>query len=556
MVERLVAPPRFRGRPLEGRPGESLVRLLARRGLPVLQRSIRYHRPRAPFCGVGQCTQCLVRVNGVPNVRACRYVPSPGDRIETENAWPSPRWDVLGVLDPLFYRGIDTLHGFRRPAWAAPLYHWVVRRLAGYGRLPEPSVTPAFPPSPPPRETEALVIGAGRSGREVSRRLAAGGLATLLVDRGDPGPPLDGVTTLSKAAVVFLPPPSPGSVPVFSAVVARDQDGAVLVHAHRVVVATGGYDGPLLFAGSDRPGVMTAEGALSIAPSEGPPPFRRAVVFGGGPRAVPILERFGSHVEAVVAPGPIRGEVVERASALDIPMYPRTLLLAAVGRSRLRSVRLQPRGGAPEFSLRGDALILAHRRLPNPQLFYQAGARMRWHGGTGAYYPVIGPTCETSVRGLYAVGETAGFVDGAPARSSGAAAADAILGRPWGTEALPPRVPVDGPGEFEGYYRELLHRRRSREKWVVCPCEDVLLTEIEEATRRGFRGIEVVKRLTGVGTGLCQGRYCLPDALLLLAEFEGRPPAEVGYITQRPPVFPTSLDALAALPEVVEGSAP
>ncbi|HEY6238537.1 MAG TPA: (2Fe-2S)-binding protein, partial [Thermoplasmata archaeon] len=138
MVDRPVEPPRFRGRPIEARPGEPLVRLLARRGLPLLQRSIRYHRPRAPFCGVGQCTQCLVRVNGVPNVRACRYLPAPGDRIETENAWPSPRWDLLGLLDPLFYRGIDTLHGFRRPAWATPLFHWVVRRLAGYGRLPEP----------------------------------------------------------------------------------------------------------------------------------------------------------------------------------------------------------------------------------------------------------------------------------------------------------------------------------------------------------------------------------------------------------------------------------
>ncbi|HEY6238197.1 MAG TPA: (2Fe-2S)-binding protein, partial [Thermoplasmata archaeon] len=140
--------------------------------------------------------------------------------------------------------------------------------------------------------------------------------------------------------------------------------------------------------------------------------------------------------------------------------------------------------------------------------------------------------------------------------SSGAAAADAILGRPWGEGALPPRVPVDGPGELEGYYRELLHGPRSRDKWIVCPCEDVLLTEIEDASRRGFRGIEVVKRLTGVGTGLCQGRYCLPDALLLLSEFEGRPPAEVGYITQRPPVFPTPLEALSALPATPDGAGP
>jgi sarcosine oxidase subunit beta len=77
----------------------------------------------------------------------------------------------------------------------------------------------------------------------------------------------------------------------------------------------------------------------------------------------------------------------------------------------------------------------------------------------------------------------------------------------------------------------------------------VLLDEVLEATERGYRGIEVLKRYTGLGTGLCQGRYCLPDALLVLAIRERRTPSEVGYITQRPPVVPTALGAFAGLPE-------
>jgi sarcosine oxidase subunit beta len=109
-------------------------------------------------------------------------------------------------------------------------------------------------------------------------------------------------------------------------------------------------------------------------------------------------------------------------------------------------------------------------------------------------------------------------------------------------------VAETGPHELEGYYRELLGPGRARGKWVACPCEDVLLDEVEEASRRGYRGIEVVKRYTGLGTGLCQGRYCLPDALLLLSLFESRPPPEVGFITQRPPVVPSRLGAWAALP--------
>src|SRR5208283_4339330 len=48
----------------------------------------------------------------------------------------------------------------------------------------------------------------------------------------------------------------------------------------------------------------------------------------------------------------------------------------------------------------------------------------------------------------------------------------------------------------------------------------------ERAVRSGYRGIEVVKRYTSLGSGICQGRYCLPDALLLLSILEDRPPAE------------------------------
>jgi Sarcosine oxidase A3 domain len=191
-------------------------------------------------------------------------------------------------------------------------------------------------------------------------------------------------------------------------------------------------------------------------------------------------------------------------------------------------------------------VVLAQRRLPHNQLLFHAGATMEWRGTAGAYFPVLGPGNQTTVPGLFAVGEVAGFADGAAAEASALAAADAILGReiPAALERGP-----DGPNELEGYYRELLRFPEGFEKQVLCACEDVLLREVREAVARGYRGLEVVKRYTGVGTGLCQGRYCLPDTLLLLSILEGRPPPMIGYIRQRPPVIPTPLSALAELPE-------
>jgi sarcosine oxidase subunit alpha len=525
--------------PGAGSPGPDLRSLRTR--------STRYHRPRAPFCGVGYCTNCLVRVNGVPNVRACRTTFAATDSVEVENAWPSARFDLLAAFDVVFPHGIDTLRGFRRPAFARGLYQRVVRRLAGTGALPTPT-RPVGSPKARTIETEVVLVGAGTAGRACAGAVVGAGGRPVVLERELGGSAIDGAEVVAGTTAVFLPPPVDGRPFPFQLIASGPGGTATEVRARRVVVAAGGYDASLWFAGSDRPGVLTADGAERMHPAKAPG-FHRALVFGGGPRALEMLNRFSEHVDAVVAPGTIDPDVSRRASELDIPLYPRTLVLGAVGRTRVERVRLARRGGSsPTFEVPVDAIVLAHRRLPNAQLFFQAGARMAWRPDVGAYSPVLGSGGETSVPGLFAAGEPAGAVRPDDARRSGETVAAALpLGGAWPAVSAGPAP--EGRHELEGYYQELLAAGPGPGKVVVCPCEDVLLPELLEATDRGYRGIEVIKRYTGLGTGLCQGRYCLPDALLVLAARERRPVPEVGYITQRPPVVPTPLGALAGLAE-------
>ena len=42
-------------------------------------------RPRGAFCGIGVCFDCLVTVNGRPNVRACLEAARPGDVVTTQD---------------------------------------------------------------------------------------------------------------------------------------------------------------------------------------------------------------------------------------------------------------------------------------------------------------------------------------------------------------------------------------------------------------------------------------------------------------------------------------
>jgi len=538
----------FEGHPRTARPGESVLEGLVHDGLPNLQRSPHYHRPRAPLCGIGQCTNCLVRVNGRPNVRACRYEALEGDRVETENGWPSRRFDALAALDLVFRSGLDTLHGFRRPAWATRLYHVVVRRLAGFGAPPSPESAAALAAPAEVRTVDVVILGAGRAGRACADRLVAAGRSPLVVDRARSVDPIPGTEVLPRTTVSFLPPSRAGPGVPFELLAYTEPARGLLLRARAVVVAVGSYDASLLFGSNDRPGVMTADGAFAMTPRGGKPPFRAAVVFGAGDRAVDVVGRLGEQVEALVAPGVVPPELARLCSDNGVAIYPRSLLAEAYGRSRVRSVELVARGSGTVSRVACDAVVLAHRRLPNVPPLFQVGARMRWRAEPGAYFPEVDLGGRTSVPGVYAVGSVAGAL-GPASHPSGERAARALLGEIPAEPTLTER-PAEGPGEFEGYYRELLKRAR-RGRWVACPCEDILLEELEAVTAGGYRGVEVAKRYSGLGTGLCQGRYCLPDALLVLSLREGRPPSEVGYITQRPPVHPTPLAALAALESAV-----
>src|SRR6185295_8191620 len=86
--------------------GEPVAVALFASGSRVLSRSIKYHRPRSFFCLAGHCGACLMRVGGLPNVKACRAPCEDGLVIERQNAFPSASFDVLSAADLFFPRGM------------------------------------------------------------------------------------------------------------------------------------------------------------------------------------------------------------------------------------------------------------------------------------------------------------------------------------------------------------------------------------------------------------------------------------------------------------------
>ncbi len=70
------------GEPVPAYPGETIATALLAAGQRTFRRTD-HAAPRGLFCGMGICFDCLVTVDGQPDVRACMTAVQPGMVIET-----------------------------------------------------------------------------------------------------------------------------------------------------------------------------------------------------------------------------------------------------------------------------------------------------------------------------------------------------------------------------------------------------------------------------------------------------------------------------------------
>jgi predicted molibdopterin-dependent oxidoreductase YjgC len=59
------------GEPIEAEEGDTVAGALWASGHVVFRHSPKYGQPRGIYCAIGRCTDCVMQVNGIPNVRTC-----------------------------------------------------------------------------------------------------------------------------------------------------------------------------------------------------------------------------------------------------------------------------------------------------------------------------------------------------------------------------------------------------------------------------------------------------------------------------------------------------
>ncbi|MCL1994485.1 MAG: (2Fe-2S)-binding protein [Spirochaetes bacterium] len=74
----------FDGREIEAYASETIAAALHAAGVKELGKSQTLHRHRGLFCAIGNCSSCLMVVDGQPNIRACVVKVRPGMKVETQ----------------------------------------------------------------------------------------------------------------------------------------------------------------------------------------------------------------------------------------------------------------------------------------------------------------------------------------------------------------------------------------------------------------------------------------------------------------------------------------
>ncbi len=544
----------FEGRPVAARVGQSVVAALTGAGVREL-RETRSTRNRGMFCGMGVCQDCLVEIDGVPSRRACMEPARPGLSVRRQSAFP----DLLAANSES-----DSLPPPARQA--APD---ILILGAGVGGL-------------------AAAISARKSGAEVlvldERHVHGGQFYKQTAVGGGPGP-LDrqqrAGAKLIDAALQSGAELVPGAE-VWGAfdgpvVYARTREGDLVIRPRVLVVATGAYERPRMIPGWDLPGVMTTGAAQTLWRSYRVLPGARVAFAGNGPLNLQVARevmRGGARVPLIAEAAPPPGRRMTAVARMT--MSDPGLTLAGLGMAgwlrakgaglrfdtvltgiekAAEGLRVHARSSdGRTASLEVDAVCINEGFHPQNEILRLLGAEMNYDDRQGQLVPVRSADLETTVPGVFAIGDCCGL-GGAPAareegRIAGSAAGERVSGRPVG-DLRATRSRLMRHRRFQSALWDLFEAPRQRLEDIdpdalVCRCEEVTASELRAAAEREEMGIGSLKRETRAGMGACQGRYCAHVLAPYLALLQGRPVDERTFFAPRPPVKPVPIEAVLA----------
>ena len=75
----------YDGKNLVGYEGQTVAAILTANGIRSFRYTALTHESRGLYCGIGQCTDCIMVIDGRPNIKACMTLARNGMKVETQH---------------------------------------------------------------------------------------------------------------------------------------------------------------------------------------------------------------------------------------------------------------------------------------------------------------------------------------------------------------------------------------------------------------------------------------------------------------------------------------
>ena len=541
----------WRGRAMSGLAGDTIASALTANGVKIVSRSMKYHRPRGYMTNDYWDPNGLVQVGDDPNVRSAHRLLRPGMAVEPQNVWPSVERDLksANALAGRFLTAGFYYKTFMRPQKLWPLYQKVLSTFAPGGRVDLD--TPHDYHDKRYAHPDVVVAGGGPAGMAAAAAAAQAGARVMLVENhhrlgghllwgGDDDRALAaelaaeveaaGVEILTDSAVTGRYDDN------WTAIVQRSHpisvERLIKARAKMLVVAPGLIERPYVFAGNDKPGVMTSGAVRRFVNLYAVKPGAVAAVFtanADGDAAAADLERVGVEIAGVIDARHGQGIVRARGGAKSV-----------------QGVAL-----ADGTKLDCDLLVTAVGWTAPTTLLNMAGDRPVYDEAAARFFPSAPANNVLAAGGIAGDGNAEQLVE--HARATGRLAAERAAVTAHRLRAATARAaPPDGPEpDWPADDRVPLGRDphpalfRSSTHGIVDFSEDVGSKDLMGAAAEGYDSVELLKRYTTATMGPAQGKLETVNTVAVLAEARDETIAEVGTTVWRPPYTPVTLGALA-----------
>jgi sarcosine oxidase subunit alpha len=409
----------FNKKKLVGEEGDTIASALHAAGVKTLTKSLKYGSPRGFFCGIGKCSSCLMRVNGIPNVRTCIAPLQEGIFVEMQ--------DKLPTLPDAEFKGD-------------------VRKTI---------------------QVDVLVVGAGPAGLCAALEAATQGAFVLIVDEnqcvggqlvkqthkffgskqeraGTRGIAIakeleEHLKTLEKQGKIKVMTDSTvigyyeGDKNHRFGVVQRHEYQSRLydVRCKAVILACGAMENMLLFPGNDLPGVYGAGAVQTLMNVYGVKPGERVLMVGAGNVGLIVayqLLQAGIAVDRVVEAAPIIGGYHVHAAKLrrcGVPIQTSHSIKEVCGKNKVEGaviVRLdehwKPIKNSEEY-IKCDTICLAVGLTPSTRLLSQIGVDLQYISEAGGYVAAHDESMQTCIQGVYVAGDASGIEEASTAMIEG-----------------------------------------------------------------------------------------------------------------------------------------